>query len=137
MNKAFEKRNRLVSIWLTVIGLTFVLLASHSIQWTLAQGNATDAKRVKIVGGGVELIELAPSAPKCGKQKGETIRLRVSSETAIDVRMYIQTGYKQWMDKDFPNQKRGDEITSYRCDQKPNYKIYSHAAESSEAWPKP
>jgi hypothetical protein len=41
------------------------------------------------------------------------------------------------MNKDFSNQKRGEEITNYRCDQKPNYKIFSHAVGSSEAWPKP
>ena len=53
---------------------------------------ADDAsKRVKIISGGVELIEVTPTAPKCGKQKGETIRLRVTSETAIDVRIYVIT----------------------------------------------
>ena len=31
--------------------------------------------------------------------------------------------------KDFINQNHGDEITNYRCDQKRNYKIYSHAEE--------
>jgi hypothetical protein len=44
----------------------------------------------------VELIEVALTAPKCGKQKGETIRLRLTSETPIDVRMYMQVGYHQY-----------------------------------------
>jgi hypothetical protein len=105
---------------------------------TFARGSFGDSnKRVQIVGGGVELIELSASAPKCGKQKGETIRLRVTSETVIDVRMYVQIGWHQWISKDFANQKKGDEISEFRCDQKPNYKIYSHAAGSTEAWPRP
>jgi hypothetical protein len=85
----------------------------------------------------VELIEVIPTAPKCGKQKGETIRLRVTSEIPIDVRMYMQVGYHQWINKDLASQKKGDEIESFRCDQKPDYKIYSHAAGSTDAWPKP
>jgi hypothetical protein len=121
-----------------IAGIGLILILSAIVVNTSAAPATDDAsKRVKIVGGGVELIELTPSAPQCGKQKGETIRLKVTSETPVDVRLYIQTGYKQWMDKDFPNQKRGDEITSFRCDPKPNYKIYTHAAGSSEAWPKP
>ena len=122
-----------------VAGIGLLLILSPIIVDTRGALTADDAsKRVKIVGGGIELIEINPTAPKCPtKQKGETIRLKVTSETAIDARMYIQTGWKQWMDKDFPNQKRGDEISSFRCDQKPNYKIYTHAAGSSEAWPNP
>lgn len=56
------------------------------------------------------------------KTKGQIVRLKVTSENSIDVRLYVQTGYKQWLPKDFTNQKLGDEITDYRCDQKPNYK---------------
>lgn len=87
------------------------------------------AKRVKIVGAGVELIEVTPTAEKCGKQKGETIRLRVTSESPIDVRMHMKIAGGYWINKDFANQKKSDEISSYRCDTKPDYKIYSHAAE--------
>lgn len=137
MNALLRKRNGLVLYWLIMVGVLYLSVTSQSTQWTLAQGNVNDSKRVKIAGSAVELIELRPSAPECGQQKGETIRLRVTSETEVDVRLYIQTGYKRWMDKDFAIQKRGDEITSYRCDQKPNYKIYTHAAGSNEAWPKP
>jgi hypothetical protein len=118
-------------------------IATRLILITLIAGSAIanvpdDSKRVKIVGGGVELVEISPTAPKCSpKQKGETIRLKVISETSIDVRLYIQTGYHQWNSQDFANQKKGDEISTFRCNQKPNYKIYSHAAGSTDAWPKP
>ena len=106
---------------------------------TLAQKTPTNEnKQVKILSPGVELIELIPSAPKCpSKQKGETVRLKVTSESPIDVRLYVQTGHNQWLDKNFANQKRGDEITDYRCDPKPNFKVYAHTAGSNEAWPKP
>lgn len=121
-----------------VAGVGLLLILSPIAVNTRALVPADDAsKRVKIIGSGVELIELAPTAPKCGKQKGETIRLRVTSENPIDVRIYLQTGYRQWINKDFANQKKGDEITDYRCDQKPDYKIYSHAAGSTDPWPKP
>jgi hypothetical protein len=110
-----------------------VMIASSAI----ATVSDDASKRVKIVGAGVELVEITPSASKCANQKGETIRLKVTSETPIDVRLYIQTGWHQWIDRDFANQKRGDEITEFRCNQKPNYKIYSHAVGSTEAWPKP
>lgn len=125
-----------VNAFVAAVGL-LLILSAVGID-TRATGASDDAsKRVKIVGGGVELIEITPTAEKCGKQKGETIRLRITSDSPVDVRLYIQIGYKQWASKDFSSQKRGDEITSYRCDQKPNYKIYSHAAGSSEVWPKP
>ena len=119
----------------TGVGLVWGLIVFNQM---LALGqNASDTKRVKIVGSGVELLDITPSASNCPKQKGETIRLKVTSDTAVDVRWYTQTGYKRWVNKDFPNRKHGDEITTYRCDQKPNYKIYSRAAGSTEAWPKP
>lgn len=118
------------------IGALLILIAK--VVSSAAAGAADDpSKRVKIVGGGVELVEITPSAPKCGKQKGEAIRLKVTSETPIDVRLYTQTGWRQWISADLPNQKRGAEISSFRCNEKPNYKIYSHAPGSTEAWPKP
>jgi hypothetical protein len=67
----------------------------------------------------------------------EAIRLRVVSETPVDVRMYMLVAGHKWISKDFTNQTKGGEISSYRCDSKPDYKIYSHAAGSAEAWPKP
>ena len=112
--------------------LILIAMVSPIASW------ADDAsKRVRIVGVGVELVEISPSAEKCANRKGETIHLKVTSESAIDVRLYVLTGWHQWINKDFPNQKKGDEISEYRCAQKPDYKIYSHAAGSTDAWPKP
>ncbi len=33
--------------------------------------------------------------------------------------------------------RAGSEIADFRCDQRPDYKVYAHAAGSSDAWPKP
>ena len=100
------------------------------------QNNQTNDK-VKILSPGIEVAEVQPTAEQCASKKGQTIRLKVTSASALDVRLYVKTGYKQWMPKDFPNQQAGSEITDYRCDQNPNYKVYAHAAGSSDAWPKP
>jgi hypothetical protein len=122
--------------WLGV--LICVSIVSALTANTIAQKSpASENKQVKILSNGLELIEVAPTAPQCGKQKGQTIRLKVTSEAPVDVRLYVHTGYKQWLPKDFVNQKQGDEITDYRCNQKPDYEVYAHAIGSSEAWPKP
>ena len=124
------------SIRLVVLAIAVTLLCVASLRVT-ASSDDDPAKRVKIVGAGLELIEVTPTAEKCGKQKGETIRLRVTSESPIDVRMYMKIAGGHWINKDFANQKKSDEISSYRCDTKPDYKIYSHAAGSTQAWPNP
>jgi hypothetical protein len=105
---------------------------------TNAAGQNNQANnKVKVLSPGIELAEVLPTADQCISKKGQTIRLKVTSATAVDVRLYVKTGYKQWISKDFPNQQAGSEITDYRCDQKPDYKVFAHAAGSSDAWPKP
>ena len=107
-------------------------------QSTFAQATTKAGNnQVRLLTNSVEVVEVIPSAEKCATQKGTSVRLRVTSETPVDVRLYVQVGYKKWLNRDFTNQKRGDEITDYMCDRKPNYKVYAHAAGSSEEWPKP
>jgi len=101
-----------------------------------AQNNQTNDK-VKVLSPGIEVAEVLATADQCASKKRQTIRLKVTSTSALDVGLYVKTGYKQWMTKDFPNQQAGSEITDYRCDQRPDYKVYAHAAGSSDAWPKP
>ena len=123
-----------------LLGLAIAVALLSIASFSLAATSAADdpAKRVKIVGNGVEFVGVGPTDAKCGKQQqGETIRLRVTSESPIDVRMYMKVVGGRWINNDFANQKKGDEITSFRCDTKPDYKLYSHAAGSTEAWPKP
>ena len=123
-----------------LVGLAIAVALLSIASFNLAATSAADdpAKRVKIIGNGVEFVGVGPADAKCGKQQqGETIRLRVTSESSIDVRMYMKIAGGHWINKDFANQKKSDEISSYRCDTKPDYKIYSHAAGSTEAWPNP
>jgi hypothetical protein len=123
----------------TFLVIVVALLVSVAVT-SLAFASTSDdpSKRVKIVGGGLEFVDVKPTTEKCGKQKdGEAIRLRVTSDSPIDVRMYMRIAGGGWVSQDFPNQKKGDEINSFRCDTKPNYKIYSHAEGSTDAWPKP
>lgn len=83
-------------------GVARLLILSPIVVNTRAEVAADDpSKRVKIVGGAIELVEVTPTAPKSGKQKGKTMRLRVTSETPIDVNVYIQVGYHQGINKDF------------------------------------
>src|SRR6266851_4052746 len=133
MNIAFRRTNRLVRLCLMLTGLIWMSNSSSSTVTRFAQPKeASENKQVKILANGVELVELTSSAPKCGNQKGETIRLKVTNENPVDVRLYVHTGWKQWLPKDFPNQKRGDEITDYRCGPRTDYKVYAHAPGSSE-----
>ena len=128
----------LVWLWLVAIGLIGLSNTSPMLVTVLAQETtARDSKQVKVLATGVELVEITPSAPKCNKQGGQTIRLKVTSEKPVEGRLYVHTGWKQWLPKDFANQKRGDEITNYRCGNPTDYKVYARAAGSSEAWPKP
>src|SRR5215813_10576124 len=108
--------------------LVFAALLATVMITGLAFAGATDdpSKRVQIVGGGLEFVEVTPPPDKCGKQKdGEAIRLRVTRESPADVRMYMRIAGGRWISLDFANQKKGDEISRFRCDTKPNYTIYS------------
>jgi len=94
------------------VGLAIALALLMITTVNFAANRAADdpAKRVKIVGGGVEFVGVTSSAEKCGRQKdGEAIRLRVTSESPVDVRMYMLVVGGRWISKDFPNQKKGDE----------------------------
>lgn len=126
------KETPLIVVMSLALYLAGMLLVAQN---TRAQGG--DNKLVKLMTGGVELLEVTPSADKCPKQKGQTIKLRVTSDSPVDVRLYVQTGYKKWLTRDFTNQKQGDEITDFMCVPKTNYKVYTRAAGTGGEWPKP
>jgi hypothetical protein len=126
--------NRLVTFLL----LSIIAVAGITVRDRTAFAQTSgENKVVKILSAGVNLIEVVPSAEKCPNSKGQTVRLKITSESPIDVRLFVRVGYKKWLSKDYPNQKAGEEITDYRCEQKPDYKVYAHTAGSSDAWPKP
>lgn len=98
--------------------------------------SGTESKQVKLLPDTVELVEVATKAEKCPNQKGTFVRLRVISDSPVDIRRFAGIS-RGWAFMDFPNRKKGDEITDYFCTVGAPFKFYSHPAGSSDAWPKP
>lgn len=121
------------SLSTATVGVVLSLLVAVTAESKAFEGLG----KITIVSPGLELIEVIPTAEKCRNKKGQTVRLTVTSERAVDVRLYAKVAGGHWFPKDFLNQKKGDEILDYRCDGNRDYKVYAHAAGSSEAWPKP
>ena len=122
---------------------TGLFIASLAAAVTLEAVRAQDAKaksqeRVQIHGNEVELVEVKAGAEKCPNQKDSTtVRLKVNSESAVDVRLYVKKPGGKWSDRDFPNRKRGDEITDYICLPNAQYHVYTRPAGGNSSWPKP
>jgi hypothetical protein len=104
-----------------------------------ADSTGKKSNNVKLYTNAVEVVDVQPTAEKCAKSKGTTIRLRVTSESPVDIKLYSPGSFgKNWIDKDFPNQKKGDEITDFMCgNSNAAYKVYTRAAGSSDAWSRP
>jgi hypothetical protein len=63
---------------------------------------------------------------------------RAASLFPIDIKLYLPGSFgTTWIDKDFSNQKKGDEITDYMCGNSyAVYRVYAHAAGRSYVWPR-
>jgi len=95
-------------------------------------------RNVEIHSDQLELLDLQAGAEGCPDQKkATTIRLRVKSENAIDIKIFAHISGSTWAGKDYLNKRQGDEISTYLCDSHPKFKVYAHEAGSSESWPKP
>ena len=99
-------------------------------------GSAGD-KHVRIMTDAVEFVSYTKTAEKCKSGKGETIRLKVKSESPVDVRLYIAQPRGKWLIQDYPGQQQGQEVMSYQCDRTPQYRVYARAAGSAGEWAKP
>jgi hypothetical protein len=57
----------------------------------------------------------------------------------VDIKLHSPgASGKNWIDKDFANQKKGDEITDFMCNSSNTlYKVYARAAGGAGAWPRP
>jgi hypothetical protein len=53
------------------------------------QNNQTSDK-VKVLSPGIEVAEVLTTADQCDSKKGQTVRLKVTSTSAMDVRLYCQ-----------------------------------------------
>ncbi len=119
-----------------VIALLFVFSSLAVIAQD--QGGKKQAVNVKVLSKGVEVVEVTPSAEKCPKPNdATTVRLKVTSETPVDVRLYVGMSFGKWLPKDFLNKGSGAEISDYRCAPKAQYRVYTRAAGSAGEWPKP
>jgi len=113
-----------------------LVFLSGVAQSTFAQEKGNG--QVKLLSKGVEIVELKPSAEQCISSKGgTTVRLKVISETPVDVGLYYKTLQKKWSLKVFADKKTGEEVTHFTCFTNAPFKVYSRASGSGEAWPKP
>lgn len=121
-------------LFLFVIAVCFIDASSSVAN---AQDNSGKKnKQVKLLTNAVEPIDVSHTAEECPEQKGTTVRVRVVSNSPVDIRRYANRG-NNWMSQDFTNQKQGDEISTYFCADKATFKFLSRPAGSSEAFPKP
>ena len=66
-----------------------VVFLSGVVQSTFAQEKG--GAQVQLLSKAVELVELKPSAEQCtGSKGGTTVRLKVTSETPVDVGLYFR-----------------------------------------------
>jgi hypothetical protein len=127
--------------WTANLGAALILVASArswDFQSFFQAGERKVNRNVEIHSDQVELVDVQPGAERCPDQKkATTIRLKVKSEKAVDIKIFCHISGSTWVGKDFLNKRRGDEISTYLCDSHPKVKVYSHEAGSSETWPKP
>ena len=119
---------------LSAVGALVFLSAVAQSTFAQEKGNG----QVKLLSKGVEIFELKSSAEQCTNSKGgTTVRLKVTSETPVDVGLYYKTLQKKWSLKVFADKKTGEEVTHFTCFAGAPFKVYSRASGSSEAWPQP
>ncbi|HEU0178568.1 MAG TPA: hypothetical protein VFV58_30260 [Blastocatellia bacterium] len=121
--------------------LTALLLTAHvftaSASYAQKEGEKSKSgnDQVKLYSDAVEVVEVSDKAEKCSSSGGATfLRLRVKSESPVDVRLHSSTRKGSWAFSDFLNKKSGDEITSFECFPKARFKVQTRPA-GSDKWP--
>ncbi|MFM9903510.1 MAG: hypothetical protein ACKVQJ_02935 [Pyrinomonadaceae bacterium] len=112
-----------------LLALTFIVANGQP-------GKPAGDKRVKIFTDALELVSVTASADQCKDSKGISVRLRVLSDSAVDIRRYLGIS-NTWQPKDWLNQTKGAEIVDYVCKSGPTFKFYSRPGGSSQKFPKP
>jgi hypothetical protein len=92
--------------------------------------------KVKLETNQVEVVELSQTAEKCANQKGASLRLKVLSESPIDVRILYQNNRGRWNASNISGKKRGDEIAEFTCFQDSRFRVQARTA-SDKPWPNP
>ena len=127
--------------WATTFFVALILFASGKFLNFSATCQAKEKKvngNVEIHSDQIELLDVQAGAERCPDQKkATTIRLKVKSEKALDVKIFAYISGTSWVGKDFMNKHQGDEISTYLCDPRAKFKVYAHEAGSNQPWPKP
>jgi hypothetical protein len=119
--------------------LAALLLMAHvftaSASYAQKEGKKSNDgnNQVKLYSDAVEVVEVSDKTEKCPSSGGATfLRLRVKSESPVDVRLHSSTRKGGWAFSDFLNKKSGDEITSVECFPKAHYKVQARPAGSGK-----
>lgn len=89
--------------------------------------------QVKLESKQVELIEVSEAVKDCPNQKGTLLRIKVTSETAVDVRIHAQNLRTHWYANDFKGKTRNQEISIFTCLVNGKFKVQTRAA-SDKPW---
>lgn len=100
---------------------------------SFAQETKKKDDQVKLESKQVELIEVLEAVSDCPNQKGTKLRIKVVSESAIDVRIHAQNLRGRWYTNDFKGKTRGQEISLFTCLVKGKFKVQTRAA-SDKPW---
>jgi hypothetical protein len=112
---------------LLLMAHVFTARASHVQKEGEKPKSGTD--QVKLYSDAVGVIEVSDKAEKCSSSSGATfLRLRVKSESPVEVRLHSSTRKGGWAFSDFLNKKSGDEITSFECFPKAHFKAQTRPA---------
>lgn len=116
-----------------------LFLAAFSVMSIVGFANVEsreDTKHIKLLTKAVEIVSATTGTDKCKDKKGITLKLKVTSESPVDVLRYVKIK-DTWAPTVFPNQKKGDEISDYACREDAPFQFFSRPAGSSENFPKP
>jgi hypothetical protein len=121
--------------WFIVISAFCIVAAVCFVTAQADDKIGKGSNQVKLNTKAVELVDVLPSADGCPNKQGTTVKLRVISDTPVDLRRYAYSN-RAWIPRDFAGKKKGDEITDYMCTAGATFRVYSRPAGSAEAWPK-
>jgi hypothetical protein len=128
------KRHSIPALALTVLFLMALIPAASA---SFAQKGNEKSKggnnQVKLYSNAVEIVDVKPEGEKCGKE-ATTLRLRVVSESPVDVRVHFRTRRGGWAFSDYLNKKKGEEMVSIECQTNAKYKVQARPVGSSK-WP--
>ncbi|HVZ60510.1 MAG TPA: hypothetical protein VG892_06950 [Terriglobales bacterium] len=102
---------------------------------TMLAAQPANSSRVNLQTKDVSIVEVLDSAERCPNHKGTTLRLKVSSQNAVDIMVRYQL-LASIIGKPFLDQAPGSEIAVQQCVTKAKFLVLSRPAGSNSEWPK-